>query len=127
MCKLNSYIYDLKQSSGQCYIIIHFAIISCEFRMIDEDPCVYIKWYKDKYVLVSLYMDDTLITRNDLDFVQTIKRWLSSTFETRDKRQTSYILGVKIHRDCFNKLVTLSQEHNIKKIFEWFNIQNCKN
>ena len=95
--------------------------------MIDEGPCVYIKWYKDKYVLVSLYMDDILITRNDLDFVQTIKRWLSSTFETRDKRQTSYILGVKIHSDCFNKLVTLSQEHNIKKIFEWFNIQNFKN
>ena len=127
MCKLNSYIYDLKQSSGQCYIIFHFAIISCEFRMIDEDPCVYIKWYKDKYVLVSLYMDDTVINRNDLDFVQTIKRWLSSTFEMRDKRETSYILGVKIHRDCSNKLVTLSQEHNIKKIFEWFNIQNCKN
>ena len=37
--------------------------------MIDEDYCVYIKKNKDKYLLLSLYMDDILITRNDLEFV----------------------------------------------------------
>ena len=42
--------------------------------MIDEDHCVYIKKHKDKYVLLSLYVDDILIARNDLEFVQTIKR-----------------------------------------------------
>ena len=39
------------------------------FTMIDEDHCVYIKRNKDKYMLLSLYMDDILIARNDLEFV----------------------------------------------------------
>ena len=51
--------------------------------MINEDHCVYIKQYKDKYALLSLYVDDILIARNNLEFVQTIKRWLSSTFEMK--------------------------------------------
>ena len=41
--------------------------------MIDEDHCVYIKQDKDKYVLLSLYVDEILIARNDSEFVQTIK------------------------------------------------------
>ena len=40
--------------------------------MIDEDHCVYIKQNKDKYMLLSLYMDDILINGNDLEFFQTI-------------------------------------------------------
>ena len=73
--------------------------------MIDEDHCVYIKQHKDKYVLLSLYVDDILITSNDFEFVQTIKRWLSSTFEMKDMGETSYILGINIHRDRSNRLV----------------------
>ena len=76
--------------------------------MIDEDHCVYIKQHKDKYVLLSLYVNDILRARNNLKFVQTIKRWLSSTFEMKDMGETSYILGVKIHRDHSNILVAFS-------------------
>ena len=86
--------------------------------MTDEDHCVYIKRNKDKYLLLSLYMDDILIVGNDLEFVQTIKRWLPSTFKMKDIREVSYIFGVKIHRDHSIKLMTLSQEHYIKKILE---------
>ena len=40
--------------------------------MIDVDHCVYIKQHKDKYVLLSLYVDDIIRAGNDLEFVQTI-------------------------------------------------------
>ena len=93
--------------------------------MINEDHCVYIKQYKDKYALLSLYVDDILIARNNLEFVQTIKRWLSSTFEMKYMGETSYILGVNIHRDRSKRLVALSQKHYIKKTLERFNMQDC--
>ena len=38
--------------------------------------------------------------------------------------ETFYILGVKIHSDRSHKLVTLLQEHYIKNILEWFNMQD---
>ena len=60
VCKLNQLMYSLKQSSWKWYLIFHYAITSYVFTMIDEDYCVHIKWNKDKYVLLSLYMDDNL-------------------------------------------------------------------
>ena len=69
VCKLNWLIYGLKQSSRQRHLWFHCAITLYVFTMIDEDHCVYIKRNKDKYMLLSLYMDDILIVRNDLEFV----------------------------------------------------------
>ena len=62
-------IYGLKQSSRQWHLRFNCAITSYVFTMIDEDHYVYIKQNKDKYMLLSLYMDDILIVRNDLEFV----------------------------------------------------------
>ena len=59
----------LKQSSKQWYLRFYRAITFYVFTMIDEDHCVYIKQNKDKYLLLSLYMDNILIARNDLEFV----------------------------------------------------------
>ena len=59
----------LKQSSRQWDLRFHYAITSFVFTMIDEDHCVYIGRNKDKYLLLSLYIDDILIARNDLEFV----------------------------------------------------------
>ena len=73
--------------------------------MIDEDHCVYIKKHKDKFMLLSLYVHDILIVGHYLDFFQTIRRWFSSTFEMKDMGETSYILGINIHRDRSNRLV----------------------
>ena len=109
LCKLSRSIYGFKKSSRWWYLTFHSAITLYDFTMIDEDHCVYIKQHKDKYVLLSLYVDDILIASNDFEFVQTIKRWLSSTFEMKDMGEAFYILGVKIHKDCFNRLVALSQ------------------
>ena len=50
---------------------------------------------------------------------------MSSTFEMKDMGEASYILGVKIHSDRSHKQVTLLQEHYIKNILEWFNMQDC--
>ena len=75
-------------------------------------------------MLLSLYVDYILIPGNDLEFVQTIKRWLPSTFKMKDIGEVSYIFWVKIHRDHSINLMTLSQEYYIKKILEWFNMQD---
>ena len=73
--------------------------------MIDDDCYVYIKQHKDKYAILFLYVDDVLIAGNDLQFVKTIKKWLSYTSEMKYMGETSYILGINIHRDRSNRLV----------------------
>ena len=44
--------------------------------------------------------------------------WLSSKFEMKDMGEASYVLEVKILRDCSKKVLGLSQGTYIKKILE---------
>ena len=120
VCRLLKSIYGLKQSLRQWYIRFHNVIISNDFTMIDEDHCIYTKRSKDKFVILSLYVDDILISGNDKEYTNDIKAWLSSNFEKKDMGEVSYILGVKISRDCPRKILSLSQETNIRKIVERF-------
>ena len=69
VCKLHRSIYGLKQSSRQWYLRFHKAILTYDFKMIEEDHCVY-----DKLAILSLYVDDILIAGNDKEFVFSIKR-----------------------------------------------------
>jgi Reverse transcriptase (RNA-dependent DNA polymerase) len=73
VCKLLRSIYGLKQSFRQWYIWFHQAIISFDFKMIDEYHCVYVKRSKNKFVILSLYVDDILLASNNKEYVQTIK------------------------------------------------------
>ena len=41
--------------------------------MTEEDHCVYVKWVKDKFIILSLYVDDILLAGNDKEFMITIK------------------------------------------------------
>ena len=43
----------------------------------------------------------------------------------KDIGEAYYILGVKINRNRSDRMVTLSQEHYIKKILQRFNILDC--
>ena len=81
--------------------------MSHNFEMI-EDHCVYIKSSKDKFVILSLYVDDILIVENSKEYILEIKEWLSSKFKMNDIREAAFILGVQISRDRSKKLVSLS-------------------
>ena len=118
-------IYGLKQSSRQWYLRFHQSIISCDFQMIDEEHCVYVKRSNNKFVILSLYVDDILFAGNDKEYLLNITGWLSSNFEMKDLGKAAYILSVKIKRDHSKKLLVLSQELYIQKIFE-FHMQDCK-
>ena len=100
--------------------------MSHNFEMIEEDYYFYIKRSKDKFVILSLYVDDILIVGNIKEYILEIKGWLSSKFEMKNMGEGAYILGFKISRDQSKKLVSLSQEKCIKKILERFRMQDCK-
>lgn len=51
--------------------------------MIEEDHCVCVKRSKDKdsLMILSLYVDDILLARNNKEMIVGSKNWLSSNFE----------------------------------------------
>ena len=108
VCKLLKSIYGLKQSSRQWYLRFHETVRSNHFEMMDKDHCVYVKRSNNKFVILTLYVDDKLLVGNNMEYLLTIKEWLSFNFQMNDMGGASYILGVKIHQNCSKRLLTLS-------------------
>ncbi|KAL0394937.1 UNVERIFIED_CONTAM: Retrovirus-related Pol polyprotein from transposon TNT 1-94 [Sesamum latifolium] len=125
VCHLKRSIYGLKQSSRQWYYRFHRAITSIGFTMVEEDHCVYVKRSEKNFMILSLYVDDILLTGNNMEMIVATQKWLSSSFEMKDMGEAEYILGVKIHRDRSKKLLSLSQETYIKRIIERFCMHNA--
>jgi hypothetical protein len=126
VCRLNRSLYGLKQSSRQWYKRFHQEVISKGFLMIEEDHCIYVKRSEGSFIILSLYVDDILLAGNNKEFIKTIKEWLSLTFKMNDMGEANFVLGVKILRDRSRKLLGLSQETYIRKVLEWFHMQDCK-
>ena len=78
--------------------------------MMDEDHCIYVKRSDDKFVILTLYVDDILLVENDKEYLLTIKECLSFNFQMKEMGEASYILGVKIHQNRSKRLLTFSQE-----------------
>ena len=71
--------------------------MSNHFEMMDEDHYVYVKRSNDKFMILTLYVDDILLAGNNMEYLLTIKEWLSFNFQMKDMREVSYILDVKIY------------------------------
>ena len=77
-------------------------------------------------VFFILYVDDILLIENDIPALQGIKVWLSSQFSMKDLGEASYILGMKIYRDIFKKMLGLSQSTYIDTVLKRFSMENSK-
>ena len=70
-------------------------------------------------------MDDILLATNDKGLLHEVKKFLSKNFDMKDMGEASYVIGIKIHRDRFQGILSLSQETYINKILEIFQIKDC--
>ncbi|KAL6324389.1 hypothetical protein AAG906_012993 [Vitis piasezkii] len=125
VCKLKKSIYGLKQASRQWYLKFHNIISSFGFEENVMDQCIYLKVSGSKVCFLVLYVDDILLATNDKGLLHEVKQFLSKNFDMKDMGETSYVIGIKIHRDRFQGILGLSQETYINKVLERFRMKNC--
>ncbi|RVX00432.1 Retrovirus-related Pol polyprotein from transposon TNT 1-94 [Vitis vinifera] len=70
-------------------------------------------------------VDDILLATNDKGLLHEVKQFLSKNFDMKDMGETSYVIGIKIHRDRFQGILGLSQETYINKVLKRFRMKNC--
>ena len=81
VCKLKKELYGLKQAPRSWY------------EKIDSFFLGYI-------VLISLYVDDLIITGNAAKLIDEIKEQLSQVFEMKDLGELHYCLGLEVWRNA---------------------------
>ena len=125
VCKLKKFIYGLKQASRQWYLKFHEVTTSFGFEENIMDQCIYQKVSGSKICFRVLYVDDIMLATNDKGLLYEMKQFLSKNFYMKDMGETSYVIGIKIHRERSRSISGLSQETYINKVLERFNMKNC--
>jgi hypothetical protein len=87
-----------------------------------DEPSVY-KRCQDKVVtFLVLYVVDILLIGNDVGTLLTVRSWLSNQFDMKDLGEASYVLGIKLLRDRYNRMIGLSQAAYIDKVLARFSM-----
>jgi hypothetical protein len=124
-CHMRKSIYGLKQASRQWYLKFDETIRSFDFKENEEDSCIYAKFRNRKFIFLILYVDDILLTSNDVSLLLETKRFLSSNFDMKDLGEASLFLGIEIHRNRRNGVLELSQKTYLEKVLKKFSMHAC--
>ncbi|KAL6342265.1 hypothetical protein AAG906_006890 [Vitis piasezkii] len=118
VCKLKKSIYGLKQASRQWYLKFHEILITFGFKENLVDQCIYLKISGSKICIIVLYVDDMLLTSNNMRMIFETKQFLSKNFDMKNIGEASYVIGIEIHRDRSRGLLGLSQNNYIEKVLK---------
>jgi Reverse transcriptase (RNA-dependent DNA polymerase) len=77
-------------------------------------------------MFLVLYVDDLLLATNDMNMLRETKEFIYIFFEMKDLGESSYVLGLKIHRDCSRSILGFSQQVYIDKVLKRYDMEQCK-
>ena len=130
VCRLNSSLYGLKQSARCWNLMMDSFLKSNDYIQSSADPCVY---YKSQiidgekiFILIGVYVDDTILCCNVLAYLEAEKKKISLRFEMDDRGEVNFILGMTVTRDRENKTLTIDQKSYLKEVLAKFNMSDCK-
>eukprot|EP00253_Pinus_taeda_P019494 PITA_19494 len=107
VCRLKKDLYGLKQAPRSWHVKIDSFFYEKGFMRSKNDPNLYIKKDEDKNVaLISVYVDDLIITGNACKLIEEIKNQLSHVFEMKDLGELHYFLGLEVWREPGKTLIT---------------------
>src|SRR6266498_2605339 len=111
VCRLKKSLYGLKQSPRAWFDRFRRAICDMGYTQCNEDHTVFYKHRGSYITLLAVYVDDIVITGDDVEEIRCLKERLGETFEVKDLGQLRYFLGIEIARS--SKGIVLSQRKYI--------------
>jgi hypothetical protein len=123
VCRLKKALYRLKQAPRAWYGWIDSFLMSLGFTKSKVDSNLYFKVMNDELVILLLYVDDLLLTRED-KLITECKKRLASEFETTDLGIMHYFLGLEVWQSP--ERIFLNQGKYAFEILKRFDILECK-
>ncbi|XP_022151717.1 uncharacterized protein LOC111019632 [Momordica charantia] len=99
VCKLKKSLYGLKPSPRAWFERFEKAVTSYGFLQSQADHNIFYKHSgNDKMVVLIVYVDDIILTGNDVDGLACLKKRLASEFQIKNLGTLKYFLGMKFAR-----------------------------
>ncbi|XP_052167948.1 uncharacterized mitochondrial protein AtMg00810-like [Oryza glaberrima] len=94
--RLRHALYGLKQAPHAWFERFVSVMQAAGFSPSEHDPALFIHLSPRGRTLLLLYVDDMLITGDDVDHISHVKRHLNEQFQMTDLGPLSYFLGIEV-------------------------------
>ncbi|CAL2254987.1 unnamed protein product [Prunus armeniaca] len=123
--KLKKALHGLKQAPRAWNSRIDKYFINAGFRRSKSEPTLYSKTQgKSDILIVSLYVDDLICTRNNEKIIQEFKKDMMKTFEMSDLGLMHYFLGIEINQE--EDGIFICQKKYTENLLKKFKMYGCK-
>lgn len=86
----------MKQASRQWFEKFSDAVRSAGYVQSKADYSLLTRKHGNSFTALLIYVDDILITGNDLETIVTLKMFLHSQFRLKDLGDLKYFLGIEV-------------------------------
>ena len=96
VCHLWHALYGLKQAPRVWFAKFNSTISRLGYTTSHYDSALFLHCTNKDTILLLLYVDDMIITGDDLNGIQELKDFLNQQFKMKDLGYLSYFLGLEI-------------------------------
>ncbi|XP_031248923.1 uncharacterized protein LOC116106736 [Pistacia vera] len=121
---LRKALYGLKQAPRAWYNRINDHLCSLGYTRSPNEHTLYIRKTGRGLAMVSLYVDDLLVTRSNPKELDQFKSAMQTEFEMTDLGLMKYFLGMEISQTVGE--IFVCQQRYATEILMKFGIENCK-
>lgn len=97
--KLKESLYALKQTLRQWNEKLKTVLIDYEFVQSLHDYSLFTLSVNDVFLILLVYVDEIIITGNNVSVVNNVKKYLDEKFKIKDLGILQYFLGIEIVRN----------------------------
>ena len=99
VCRLRKSLYGLKQSPRAWFERFTQAMLKYGFKQSQGDHTLFIRHSSQgKVTVLIVYVDDIVLTGDDVEDMQELKKYLAKEFEIKDLGNLKYFLGIEVAR-----------------------------
>lgn len=117
VCRLVKSLYGLKQASRQWNAKLTKALLHLGYTQSHLDYSSVTKRKRSTLVVILIYVDDLLITRNDITLIVKTKQVLHQSFKIKDLGELRYFLGIEFCRSSL-RIVMNQRKYTLELVSE---------
>ena len=124
VCRLQKALYGLKQSPRAWFDRFSQVVKQQGYIQIHADHTLFTRFSHGKISVLIVYVDDILITGDDLEELMRLKIRLSHEFEIKVLGEMKYFLAMEVARS--KKGIVISQYKYVQDILKDSDMSGCR-